>query len=172
MKSEHSFVNEFPGCESLVTPASTSFFCLFFHPLLGLYLYGLGVESELQVLAYTTATTAMPDLSHICNLHHSSQQCLILNPLSKARDQNPHPHGYQDTRIQGYCLEVYLMAGTTKDTEPIISFIYLSFFTFCLSRATPVAYGGSQARGLIGVIAAGIRQSYNSRSKLHLLPTP
>ena len=45
-----------------------------------------GVKSELQQLAYTT-TTAMPDLSHICNLQHSSRQHQILNPLSKARDQ-------------------------------------------------------------------------------------
>ena len=44
----------------------------------------LRVESELQLLAYTTAT-ATPDLSHICNLHHSSQQCQILNPLDDAR---------------------------------------------------------------------------------------
>ena len=41
-------------------------------------------ESELQVQAYATAT-AMPDLSHICNLHPNSQQCQILNPLSRAR---------------------------------------------------------------------------------------
>ena len=48
----------------------------------------LGVESELQLLAYTTATaTATPDLSHICELHHSSRQCRILNPLSEAGDQ-------------------------------------------------------------------------------------
>ena len=46
----------------------------------------LGVESELQLPAYTTAT-AMWDPSHVCNLHHSSQQRRILNPLSKARDQ-------------------------------------------------------------------------------------
>jgi len=46
----------------------------------------LGVESELQLLACTTAT-AMPDLSRICNLHHSSRQRWILNPLSEARDQ-------------------------------------------------------------------------------------
>ena len=32
----------------------------------------LGVESELQLPAYTTAT-AMPDLSCICDLHHNSQ---------------------------------------------------------------------------------------------------
>ena len=33
-----------------------------------------GVELELQLLAYTTAT-AMLDLSRICYLHHSSRQC-------------------------------------------------------------------------------------------------
>ena len=29
----------------------------------------------------------MPDLSHICDLHHSLWQCQILNPVSEARDQ-------------------------------------------------------------------------------------
>ena len=42
----------------------------------------LGVESELLPLAYARAT-AMPNPSHVCNLHHSSRQCQILNPLSK-----------------------------------------------------------------------------------------
>uniref|UniRef100_A0A8D0ZUG5 Kazal-like domain-containing protein n=1 Tax=Sus scrofa TaxID=9823 RepID=A0A8D0ZUG5_PIG len=45
-----------------------------------------GVESELQLPAYATAT-ATPDLSLICDLHHSSRQHRLLNPLSKARDQ-------------------------------------------------------------------------------------
>ena len=36
--------------------------------------------------AYATAI-AMQDPSYICNLHHSSQQCHILNPLSEARDR-------------------------------------------------------------------------------------
>ena len=44
----------------------------------------LGVESELQLPAYATAT---PDLSHVCDLHYSSWQRQILNPLSEARDQ-------------------------------------------------------------------------------------
>ena len=43
----------------------------------------LEVETELQLLAYTTAT-AMPDPCLMCDLHHSSQQCWILNPLSEA----------------------------------------------------------------------------------------
>ena len=46
----------------------------------------LGVQLEPQLLAYTTAI-AMKDPSHIFELHHSSWQCKILNPLSKARDR-------------------------------------------------------------------------------------
>ena len=45
----------------------------------------LGVNSELQLPAYTTATATW-DPSHICDLYHSSWQCWILNPLSEARD--------------------------------------------------------------------------------------
>ena len=60
----------------------------------------LGVESELQLLAYSTAT-AMPDPSHVCDLHHSSGQCRPPNPLSKARDQT---RNLTDTsRICFYC---------------------------------------------------------------------
>ena len=46
----------------------------------------LGVESELQLLAYATAT-ATPDLSHIFDLHHSWWQHQILNPQSKASNR-------------------------------------------------------------------------------------
>ena len=44
----------------------------------------LGVRSELQLLAYTTAK---PDSSHIFNLHHSLWCHRILNHLSGARDR-------------------------------------------------------------------------------------
>ena len=46
----------------------------------------LGAELELQLMAYPTAPATW-DPSHVCNLHHSSWQRWILNPLSKARDQ-------------------------------------------------------------------------------------
>ena len=46
----------------------------------------LGVQSELQQPAYTTATATW-DLSCLFNLHHSSWQCRIPYPLNKARDQ-------------------------------------------------------------------------------------
>ena len=47
---------------------------------------GLEVASELQLQAYTT-TTAMTDRSRVCNLHNSSWQYQILNPLGEARNQ-------------------------------------------------------------------------------------
>ena len=47
------------------------------------------------------------------------------------------------------------------------------FFFFVFSRAAPEAYGGSQARGLIGAIAVGLHQSHsNSGSEPSLRPTP
>jgi len=45
----------------------------------------LRLASELQLLAYTTATEK-PDPSRVCDLHCSSGQHWILNPLSEARD--------------------------------------------------------------------------------------
>ena len=48
----------------------------------------LGVKAELKLPAYTTAR-AMPDLSCIHDLHHSLQQCGILNPTNEARNQTP-----------------------------------------------------------------------------------
>ena len=46
----------------------------------------LGVESELEPPAYARAT-ATRDPSRVCNLHHSSGQRRIVNPLSKGRDR-------------------------------------------------------------------------------------
>ena len=43
----------------------------------------LGVELELQLPTYAAAT-ATQDPSCFCDLHHSSQQSWILNPLSEA----------------------------------------------------------------------------------------
>ena len=70
--------------DTLYSTTSFCFFCL-----LGLQPRHMdvprpGVESELYLPAYTTAI-AMWDLSGICNLHCSSRQHWILNPLSEAR---------------------------------------------------------------------------------------
>ena len=43
------------------------------------------------------------------------------------------------------------------------------FVSFCLFRATPEAYGGSQARGPIGAVATSLDQSpSNAESELSL----
>ena len=47
----------------------------------------LGVELDLQLLAYATVTVTW-DPSHVCGLHHSSQQYWIPGPLiEEAMDQ-------------------------------------------------------------------------------------
>ena len=43
------------------------------------------------------------------------------------------------------------------------------FFFFLLFRAAPEAYGSSQARGLIGAIAAGLHHSSQQHGILNLL---
>ena len=78
----------FPHC----TARGSGYPYMSFYSFIWLHLWhmevpGLGVKSELQLQAYATAT-AMPDPSClICNLHHSSRQCQILNPLTEAKDQ-------------------------------------------------------------------------------------
>ena len=43
------------------------------------------------------------------------------------------------------------------------------FFFFCLFRAASMVYGGSQARGQIGAVAAGLHHSHgNARSEPRL----
>ena len=52
-------------------------------------------------------------------------------------------------------------------------YIYLFICLFAISWAAPTAYGGSQARGRIGAIAPGLRQSHsNAGSEPRLQPTP
>ena len=65
--------------------------CILFFVFLGMHVYhmevlGLGVEWELQLLAYATAT-ASRDPSHIFDLCHSLLQCWLLKPVREARDQ-------------------------------------------------------------------------------------
>ena len=72
------------------------FFCLFV--FVGpnprhMEVLSLGVESELQLMVYSTATATW-DPSCVCSLHHSSRQYRILTTLSNARDRT---HVIMDT---------------------------------------------------------------------------
>ena len=80
-----------PWTDMWVVSGLWPIFLIFIFCFLGPHLWHMEVprlwfESELQLLSYTTAT-ATQDLSHVCNLHHSSRrQRQIFNPLSKAMD--------------------------------------------------------------------------------------
>ena len=51
--------------------------------------------------------------------------------------------------------------------------VFHIYLFFCLFRAAFVAYGGFQARGQIGAVAASLNHSHsNVGSELHLRPTP
>ena len=41
-------------------------------------------------------------------------------------------------------------------------FFFFFFYLFAISWATPVAYEGSRARGRIGAVATGLRQSHSN----------
>ena len=51
------------------------------------------------------------------------------------------------------------------------SFFFFFFFFFLLFRAAPAAYGGSQAKGLIGATAASLRHSHSNAGSEQCLPT-
>ena len=71
----------------LITSFYFFFFFFWFQGLHARYMEvpRLAVELEVQLPAYTTGT-ATQDLSHLCELHSSSQQRQVLNLLSETRD--------------------------------------------------------------------------------------
>ena len=68
----------------------------------------------------------------------------------------------------------YPLKKQCKVQEFIYLFIiYLFILSFAFSRASLMAYGGSQARGQIGAVATGLCQGHsNVGSELNLQPTP
>ena len=75
----------------------------------------LGIELDLKLLAYTTVT-ARQDLSYVC----SSQQCLIFNPLSEARERTLNL--MVPSQIPFCC--------ATMGTPPVVAFSDPFFFFF------------------------------------------
>ena len=61
----------------------------------------------------------------------------------------------------------------TKHSHQYINTHTHTFFFLSFSRGAFAAHGGSQARGRIGDVAAGLRQSHsNAGSKPSVQPTP
>ena len=89
----------------------------------------LGVQSELQLPAYATAT-AMQDLSHIWDLHHSLWQGWILNPLIKVRDWT---QVLVDISRVCYCWAMMGIPRAIPWMETSISSFILFYFNFMAS---------------------------------------
>ena len=53
-----------------------------------------------------------------------------------------------------------------KVLSAIDCLIFILFYFFVFSRVAPAAYGCSQARGLIGAVAASLRQGYSNAGSL------
>ena len=64
-----------------------------------------------------------------------------------------------------YCLRILSMSFVSNTLSVafthIICFILFTLF-YCLFRASTMAYGGSQARGQIGAVAAGLHHSHSN----------
>ena len=65
--------------------------------------------------------------------------------------------------------EKYSLDGPTlrlimeqKGSHFLNVWIFFFFLVFCLFRAAPEAYGGFQARGLIGAVAFGLHHSHSN----------
>ena len=69
---------------------------------------------------------------------------------------------------EGFIIFHYYLLLYVLEIFHNIILIYLFIYVF-LFRATPAAYGSSQARGQIGATAADLRHSHsNTRSEPHL----
>ena len=72
-------------------------------------------------------------------------------------------------RIRVFIFSGYSSRSGITYGSSVFSFFFFFFYHFSISWAAPAAYGGSQARGPIGAIAASLRQSHsNTGSEPHL----
>ena len=112
---------------------------------------------------YIPLVTKILKLSILPHKSNTVQVCLLSQaPRNYFRapffSQNSYTHSYPHS---------YLII------LPLLYFIYLFIFVFCLFRAAPEVCGSSHARGQITAIAAGLCHSYsNEGSKPCLPPTP
>ena len=120
------------------------FKCTFFF-FLGLHLWRmevprLGVQLELQLMAYTTATETQ-DLNQVCDLYHSSPQPQIPNTPSKARDWT---HILMDpSRIRFCC--------ATSRIPPFFFFFWFVFIEVQLIYNVVIIYAVPQSDSVIRI---------------------
>ena len=72
---------------------------------------------------------------------------------------------------QGMCLQALEICQVQG---PIVPLYYYCYYYYCLFRAAPTPYGGSQARGRIGAVATGLNHSHSNgdNSRQHQILNP
>ena len=128
------------------------FFCLSFLSFffLGTHLQHievprLGVKSELQLLAYTTAI-AIQDPNHVWDLHWSSRQHRILNSLSEARDRT----GILTDTSRGSgapCFVCYILVASSIHTQVDYRSGGVNLSWRCSNRMGPIPISVPWRRG-------------------------
>ena len=97
------------------------------------------------------------------NLYHNVLWLIALSPH----------FGSEVSGIDFKCFNLYNRMLSLKHSFLFFSFFFFFFCLFAISWDSPVAYGGSQARGLIRAVAASLHQSHSStESEQSLQPTP
>ena len=104
---------------------------------------------------------------NVPSLHHSHRNAGSFKPLSEVRDQTCT---LMDT---SQVLNPLSHNGNSTCGGFLGFFLFFCFCLFAFSRTNLMAYGGTQGRGRIGAVAAGLHQSHsNARWELCLRPTP
>ena len=118
--------------ESFCSPRQTTCFfsgnihSIFFLPFFGLFRAYGGSQARGLIRATAaglTTATAMPDLSCICDLHQSSQQCWILNPLIEASDRTCN------LMVPSWICFHFTMTGTPLSFQEVIFYGEYIFFS-------------------------------------------
>ena len=131
----------------------------------------LRVYLELQLLAYATAS-ATPALSQVCDLHHSSLQQWILNPLSEARHQ---AHNLMDPS------PIRFRCATVGSPQWPFLFLFFRLFVFLGSNPrhmeVPRLQGKSEPRLAVYATAIATRDQscicdLHHSSGQHWIPNP
>uniref|UniRef100_A0A8C3YL35 EF-hand domain-containing protein n=1 Tax=Catagonus wagneri TaxID=51154 RepID=A0A8C3YL35_9CETA len=93
-----------------------------------------------------------------------------LGTVMSSLRQNPTEAELQDriNEVDSFCTSKLRWSWSNEGTSGLCL-----FFFFALSRTAPAAFGGSQARGLTGAVAADLHHSNsNAGSEPRLQPTP
>ena len=124
---------------------------------------GKGLESSCVQSGKTQGTWIIRTSQEICwgiiLLVYLQLAFLLFFPSSLPPATKMHTHAHTDTHVH-----MLLFFSS-------FPFHYYYYF-FCLFRAAPKAYGGSQVRGWIAVAASLYHNHSNTRSELLLWPTP